>query len=489
MDPYDDSDHCAQTIGGSASALHQQTPPPPSIESMKVIKGFEFVTFTPTEIRPANPVAAAAIGATELSFEAVVAPDEDSVARIRTYSGSNSTTDTMVKSFDLDRMPENIATGEISNAAARDALHCYVQNKFCYGKKAANQMTIRDMMHSYVFQYSLESFCEKRQLCWTYEPYADACITFPESCSLSLPDNAWNIEVNEIKHLEWYIQQNQIIAADKERGVAPGPSAITGVGASSAVGNEICRKDSIRVPRGSLDLFQNKVINVIVPGTVSIHSCHNCGGIGRKRCTTCAGSGSKSCQTCTGNGYYNGGGYYHKSALAKSLESSDYCWRCHGRGRLRCYNCNGDGMLTCAACMGSGQIKCYIKLIVTLTNHKDTVLIRDHHSAEVPLDILNMADGDVVFEEEGHNLYHITNYIDESITRESERLIRHHENAYLRNSRLILQRHQVTVIPIAKVIAFWQRKQFHFYVFGSQQHRCYTANYPQKYACPCCCII
>lgn len=46
----------------------------------------------------------------------------------------------------------NIATGEISNAAARDALHCYVQNKFCYGKKAANQMTIRDMMHSYVFQ-------------------------------------------------------------------------------------------------------------------------------------------------------------------------------------------------------------------------------------------------------------------------------------------------------------------------------------------------
>ena len=72
----------------------------------------------------------------------------------------------------------------------------------------------------------------------------------------------------------------------------------------------------------------------------------------------------KSCQSCTGNGYY--GGYYHKSALTKTLESSDYCWRCHGRGRLKCYSCNGDGMITCAACLGSGQIKCYIKMVVTL---------------------------------------------------------------------------------------------------------------------------
>lgn len=104
MDPYDDSTE--QTIGGSASALHQQNPPPPpSIESMKVIKGFEFVTFTPTEIRPACCLSGPAIGANQpLSFESPV--DED-VVRIRTYSGSNgNTTDTMVKSFDLDRMPE-----------------------------------------------------------------------------------------------------------------------------------------------------------------------------------------------------------------------------------------------------------------------------------------------------------------------------------------------------------------------------------------------
>lgn len=42
--------------------------------------------------------------------------------------------------------------------------------------------------------------------------------------------------------------------------------------------------------------------------------------------------------------------------------------------------------------------------LIVRTNHKDTVLIRDHQASEVPLDILNMADGDVVFEEEGHNV-------------------------------------------------------------------------------------
>lgn len=84
--------------------------------------------------------------------------------------------------------------------------------------------------------------------------------------------------------------------ADKESAL-PGPSTSTDVAVcQSSTSKEVCRKDStaVRVPRGSLDLFQNKVINVIVPGTVSIHSCHNCGGVGRKRCTTCAGSGSVS---------------------------------------------------------------------------------------------------------------------------------------------------------------------------------------------------
>ncbi|KAI2803962.1 hypothetical protein BLOT_008102 [Blomia tropicalis] len=363
IDPYiDESDHSINGMSNSTLALtNQPIPPPPNLESMKI-------------------------------------------------------------DFKITNHFSNISPNEITEEQARNALYKYVNDKFCYGTKAATNMTIRDMIHSYVFQYSLESFCEKRQLCWTYEPYADACISLSDNCcSGSVPNNAWNIEVNEIKHLEWYMERT---------------------------------KNNL-----------NRTIPIV----------------------EISPSSPKSCQTCIGHGYYSGS--YHKSAFTKSLESGDYCWRCHGRGRLRCYNCNGDGMIICAACIGSGQIKCYIKMIVTLTNHQDTVLIRDHHSMDVPIETLNMADGELVFDEEGHNLQHVNNYIDESITRESQRLIKIHEDSYLRNTRLILQRHRIKVIPIVKVIAFWQRKQFHFHVFGSSTHRCYTADYPQNFTCSCCCIL
>ncbi|KAJ6223209.1 hypothetical protein RDWZM_001754 [Blomia tropicalis] len=512
IDPYiDESDHSINGMSNSTLALtNQPIPPPPNLESMKVIKGFEFVTFQPIEICPIP------LGSKEHNQPLIENDDDDDDnERTRKYNRNNSITkhsSTMVKSFDLERMPDNISPNEITEEQARNALYKYVNDKFCYGTKAATNMTIRDMIHSYVFQYSLESFCEKRQLCWTYEPYADACISLSDNCcSGSVPNNAWNIEVNEIKHLEWYMERTKNNLNRTIPIVEISPSSP--VRRSSSFRQHITTIPEIIIDRkysqptittrydmsqsfsssfqplksssSADDLFQNRVINVVVPGTVSIHSCHNCGGVGRKRCATCAGSGTKSCQTCIGHGYYSGS--YHKSAFTKSLESGDYCWRCHGRGRLRCYNCNGDGMIICAACIGSGQIKCYIKMIVTLTNHQDTVLIRDHHSMDVPIETLNMADGELVFDEEGHN--HVNNYIDESITRESQRLIKIHEDSYLRNTRLILQRHRIKVIPIVKVIAFWQRKQFHFHVFGSSTHRCYTADYPQNFTCSCCCIL
>src|SRR5690606_27753081 len=89
---------------------------------------------------------------------------------------TNIASDTMVKSFDLERMPEyvtpmvmmihsnrgltppspvsNVVIDKITNHEAREALFGYVSNKFCHGKKAALQMTIRDMTHSVVFQVS-----------------------------------------------------------------------------------------------------------------------------------------------------------------------------------------------------------------------------------------------------------------------------------------------------------------------------------------------
>ena len=143
-----------------------------------------------------------------------------------------------------------------------------------------------------------------------------------------MPDNPWNIEVNEIKHLEWYLERrlqesrwnnnkNYLLQKDKQdkdlQYLKPctssnsGTDQCSGLSRSNTNTSRLSGKsnsfrkalEARRLRRSSsdnssqpIDLFQNKVINVIVPGTVSIHSCHNCGGVGRKRCIVCAGSGT-----------------------------------------------------------------------------------------------------------------------------------------------------------------------------------------------------
>ncbi len=83
-------------------------------------------------------------------------------------------------------------------------------------------------------QYSLETFSEKRQICWSFEPYLGGHI---ESSSSRPPPNVWDIEAK--------------------------PPA----------------------------KFQNQVSQMEVPNTASIKMCHICGGVGRKRCFACNGNG------------------------------------------------------------------------------------------------------------------------------------------------------------------------------------------------------
>lgn len=85
-------------------------------------------------------------------------------------------------------------------------------------------------------KYTLESFCEKRQTCWAFEPYLGGPIDPPSSSSES--SNVWEIDLKP---------------------------------------NE---------------KFQNQTHQMEVPHTGSIKMCHCCGGIGRKRCYSCNGTGS-----------------------------------------------------------------------------------------------------------------------------------------------------------------------------------------------------
>ena len=195
-------------------------------------------------------------------------------------------------------------------------------------------MQVRDMIHSFVFEYSLESFIEKRQLTWHYEPYLEISDDTGAASSHEgpIPKNAWSIELPELKVLD-----RMILEKSERRPSSVSPSA--------------------EGPKPFCYYHLTKP----VPGTISINSCHICCGSGRRKCQNCFGTGSKSCQNCAGHGFYG-----YKSTIGRSIDSADFCFRCHGRGTIKCLSCSGDGMISCNSCAGTGQIKCYIMLIVIL---------------------------------------------------------------------------------------------------------------------------
>ncbi|EEC11575.1 conserved hypothetical protein, partial [Ixodes scapularis] len=106
-------------------------------------------------------------------------------------------------------------------------------------------MAITKIDHTSAFHYTLETFTEKRQTAWCFEPYTGGPVDGPSA------------------------------------GPAPGPWEVP-----------------VPVPTA----FQCQSSAVEVPHTASVKTCHTCGGVGRKRCASCSGNGYEQCNYCQGDG-------------------------------------------------------------------------------------------------------------------------------------------------------------------------------------------
>ncbi|XP_027199202.2 uncharacterized protein LOC113793345 [Dermatophagoides pteronyssinus] len=514
--------------------------PCPDLKTMKYYKGYEWVTFKPVEISPP----ALTPGTPNKDFDMDEQSTDDKMMPIvnddDTKDKELSTTPEMID-YRITRLSkdwiEKVGIDRIGQQEIRDCLRQHVKQKLCHGSKAAKEMSIIDIHHSMIVRYSLESVCERRQLCWTFEPFVDHDdddddiyngenpIVPYTSHSHQPVDDPWKIPVPQVRNLEVMIEQMTPSPLPPVTPSTPLPpikeSDDDNIDEIESVTVEIEKPRTVTFQTTIIDnkhhplsqdiltsnkeeqairrkfqekIFQDQCMEVTVPGTVSIHSCHICAGVGRKRCIACVGSGSTKCDICEGVGFY--GIDHNKPAFTRTFsansDNNDYCWRCRGRGRLRCDGCSGVGMTACIGCAGSGQIKCYIKMIVTLTNHHNTVITRDKYSCEIPFDQIKLTDGDLVLDEDGLDLHpsSLSLFHNDLINEQSERLIRLHRRKYLGNSRLIWQRHRIKVLPVCRVHSSWRGNRFRFYVFGrKQQRRCFTIDYPQRCFCiPCCCF-
>lgn len=301
---------------------------------------------------------------------------------------------------------------KLTEKEARQALHKYVSRHCCYGKSVAQDMSITKIVHSCAFHYTLESFTEKRQTSWAFEPYTGDPISSISSGTPTLP---WNLPASP-----------------------PAP-------------------------------FQNSNTKIEVPHTAVVKTCHTCGGVGRKRCFTCSGNGWEYCYSCHGDG--------RRSSFQGE---SERCFQCHGTGRRRCWKCNGDGMSACKCCTGTGQIKCFIQLHITWTNHMDEHIV---DRASVPDEKLKNVSGQIVLSEEHPKLRPIDHFPDTTINMASLQLIQQHSTAFIAE-KLLMQRHEVRIIPISTVFYRWKNFESSFNIYGFE-HKVYAPDYPQTCCCGC----
>ncbi|XP_054751524.2 protein SSUH2 homolog isoform X1 [Lytechinus pictus] len=312
-------------------------------------------------------------------------------------------------------------TPTLTDDEAREALVSFVAENCCYGKKAAKNLHINDLKHTAAFHYTLETFTEKRTTKWVHEPFSGQPIDGPHNGPAPLP---WNIAVN--------------------------------------------------IP----SMFQNSIAKVEVPHTASVKPCHDCHSIGFRRCHICYGRGRTRCHTCHGHGRRHVSHYDHHEK--RHISRWERCSFCHGMGRRRCYTCHGHGQITCCTCSGRGSLKCFIQLTVNWTNHlNDNIVER----TALPDELIRNVTGQVAFKEENARVWPINHFPDQAINQASKDLVQQHSGAF-QLERILQQRHQVRIIPVAESICQWKDKNFSFFVYGFER-KVHAPDYPQQCCCGC----
>lgn len=185
------------------------------------------------------------------------------------------------------KQPDFMSAPVISEDTARQALLEHVAQQCCWGKGAAEKMTIKELQSSTSYHYILETYTEERSTKWDFDPFHGQPVDGPQN------------------------------------GPAPGPWDI------AATFKEV---------------FKNETQHHEVPHTAYVKDCHKCSAKGHVRCGRCHGRGRVKCGSCRGTGrkrVYRKGKHEVKRCFSCSGRGKKRCTRCGGDGRVTCPVCKG----------------------------------------------------------------------------------------------------------------------------------------------------
>ncbi|XP_035677525.1 protein SSUH2 homolog [Branchiostoma floridae] len=219
-------------------------------------------------------------------------------------------------------------------------------------------------------------------------------------------------------------------------------------------------------------MFQKAKHSLEVPHTASVKLCDYCSGSGKVQCSWCSGRGSKPCHACNQTGRVResgaNGSYYYRS-----------CYYCKG-GRTECTWCNQTGKQRCLVCEGTGKLKWYTRLTIKWRNHVEDYIL---NGTSLPDKKIRKVAGHEAFKEEHPRVWPINHFHEEEINTASRNLVQKHSTAFP-DEKILMQRHQVRIIPVAEASYDWKAKDYNFIVYGLES-KVYAPDYPQKCCCGC----
>ncbi|XP_055941450.1 protein SSUH2 homolog [Argiope bruennichi] len=159
----------------------------------------------------------------------------------------------------------------------RDACYAHAKGNICYGSRCIRDMVLTDIQHDCVFEYTLESLCEKREYKESSTPYFGQVIDGPENGPVLDP---WDVPVN---------RPNEIVEKQVTTNI-PHSSYVKQCGTCNGHMKMYCT-----ICNGS-----GKVVCKSCGG--SSNTCVTCTGRGIEMCMICTGTGKTECYMCKGHG-------------------------------------------------------------------------------------------------------------------------------------------------------------------------------------------
>lgn len=310
----------------------------------------------------------------------------------------------------------------------RELIVEYVDHQCCWGKRPASKWSFKKIEDCNAFIGALESFIEERDSYADVEPYTGQQHTTAEQ---GRQLGRWEVDMRDEFPLLFTVKKEVKSAIPFSQRV------------------EVCKTCS-----GKKE----------VP-CAECHSIDESGAVGPRK--------TAPCTVCHGRGL-----------IAHQDGSDTNCEECQGTGMQECKRCGLRGLVKCPTCDGCGSLL-HSQILVarwrTLINKK---ISASSHAATLPDDVLHEAGGIDLHTDQSHTCQPVQFVDSYGLTKLSADVFATREEIPP-TSRLIVERHQLRLIPVTHVVMSDGDRSFQFYIVGLGK-QIYMKNYPVKCGLCCC---